>query len=158
MLTIIYPEGDYTAADIAIRAQALAQGQGKQLYIVPKHLGRNKEAILKKLNKTNETLFISYDKSVLDENTRQELNFLLEKGKKIHAIVPEQMILTLDNTKPYYYSKKNKYDFSNAIQRFIAENQPPANAALNKHGELLILIGVLLLSILLLSTIANDKK
>jgi hypothetical protein len=34
MLTIIYPEGDYTAADIAICAQALAQGQGKQRYIV----------------------------------------------------------------------------------------------------------------------------
>jgi hypothetical protein len=157
MLTILYPEGDYTSADIAIRTQALAQGQ--PVYVVPKHYGRNEATVFKKLAKSNDILFIAYDKMTIDEHTAQEIQFLLEKGKTIHAIIPDTLVGISPKTKIYTFSKTNKSDFAKAIQTFINCTKPSHDVTTSKSASkntILTLVGVLLLSILFLS-LANVK-
>jgi hypothetical protein len=163
MLTILYPEGDYTSADIAIRTQALAQGQ--PVYVVPKHYGRNEATVFKKLAKSNDVLFIAYDKTLIDEHTAQEIQFLLEKGKTIHAIIPDTLVGISPKTKIYTFSKTNKSDFAQAIQTFMDSAKSSHTAITSKQSKndsFLALIGVLLLSILFLSLVnlqeENGKK
>jgi hypothetical protein len=160
MLTILYPENDYTSADIAIRTQALAQGQGQKIYVVPKHYGRNEGNVFKNLSKTDAVLFISYDKIKLDENTEKEIDYLLQNGKKIHAIIPEAMSqshLPVSKVNIYSYAQSNKINFSQAIEDFIVKSKVPKEKK-SKSNDLLMLVGVLLLSILVLSLINNNPN
>jgi coenzyme F420-reducing hydrogenase delta subunit len=159
MLTILYPEGDYTSADIAIRTQALAQGQS--VYVVPKHYGRNEETVFKKLQKSKDVLFIAYDKMTLDAHTTQEIQFLLEKGKTIHAIIPDALLGMSPRAKIYTFSKTNKSDFAQAIQTFMNSVKPLHPAITSKQSKddaFLALIGVLLLSILFLSLVNLQEE
>lgn len=160
MLTIIYPENDYTSADIAIRVQALAQGQGQKVYVVPKHLGRNEENISKNLKKTDSVLFIAYDKTQLDESTLTELSWLTKNNKLIHAIVPDNMQMGLgQNLRTYTYSQMNHSDFAVSINRFVSQLQSEQQVKKGtKNDNILILVGLLVLSILFLSLVNDGKK
>jgi hypothetical protein len=160
MLTIIYPENDYTSADIAIRVQALAQGQGQKIYVVPKHLGRNEENIFKNLKKTDTVLFIAYDKTQLDNSTLDELSWLTKNNKLIHAIVPDNMKMDLgQNLRAYTYSQMNHYDFAAGINRFVNQLQNEQKVKNGtKNDNILVLVGLLVLSILFLSLVNDGKK
>lgn len=160
MLTIIYPENDYTSADIAIRVQALAQGQGQKVYVVPKHLGRNEVNILKNLNKTDTVLFIAYDKIQLDASTLKELSWLTNNNKLIHAIVPDNMKIDLgQNLRIYSYSQKNHSNFAVGINKFVNQLQSEQKVKeVTKNDNILILVGLLVLSILFLSLVNDGKK
>jgi hypothetical protein len=160
MLTIIYPENDYTSADIAIRVQALAQGQGQKIYVVPKHLGRNEENIFKNLKKTDTVLFIAYDKTQLDNSTLDELSWLIKNNKLIHAIVPDNMKMDLgQNLRTYTYSQMNHSDFAAGINRFVNQLQNEQKVKNGtKNDNILVLVGLLVLSILFLSLVNDGKK
>ena len=157
MLTIIYPKEDYTSADIAIRVQALAQGQGQKIYVVPKHYGRNEENVFAKLSKATSILFIAHDKLNIDQNTEKELSFLSSKGKKVHYIVPTDMNLTTDSTYIHKYLNNNKMDFANAIQGFIQKIQTNEQGSkkINKENAVLLAVSMLIVTIIFLLIISN---
>ena len=159
MLTIMYPENDYTSADIAIRVQALAQGQGQKVYVVPKHLGRNEENIFKNLKKTDTVLFIAYDKTQIDASTFEELAWLTKNNKLIHAIIPDNMVMDLgQNLRTYTYSQNIQSDFAVGINRFVGQLQNEQVKKVTKNDNILILVGLLVLSILFLSLVNDGKK
>ncbi len=159
MLAIIYPEKDYTSADIAIRTQALAKGQGRNVYVVPKHYGRVEESVYKQLAKSKFALLIAFDVKNIDTNTKNELDFLARRGVKIHAIIPDNMEIDLfDGLKFYRYSKTNESYFASVVQAFIEglQTQLPKNK--NKADEILTIVGTLLLTILYLGLVSDGKK
>ena len=159
MLTIIYPENDYTSADIAIRVQALAQGQGQKVYVVPKHLGRNKENISKNLKKTDTVLFIAYDKTQIDTSTIEELSWLTKNNKLIHAIIPDNMVMDLgQNLRTYTYSQNSQSDLAVGISKFVGQLQSEQVKKATKNDNILVLVGLLVLSILFLSLVNDGKK
>ena len=159
MLTIMYPENDYTSADIAIRVQALAQGQGQKVYVVPKHLGRNEENIFKNLKKTDTVLFIAYDKTQIDASTLKELSWLTQNNKLIHAIIPDNMGMDLgQNLRTYTYSQNIQSDFAVGINKFVYQLQSEQVKKVTKNDNILILVGLLVLSILFLSLVNDGKK
>ncbi|GAB4340884.1 MAG: hypothetical protein OHK0038_20430 [Flammeovirgaceae bacterium] len=157
MLTILYSEGDYTAADIAIRVQALAQGQGQQLYVSPKHFGRNEESVKKALSKSKNALFIAFDKTTIDDKTLQEIKYLQSIPCKIYAIVPMEMTLPNIPMDVYKFQSKNFSNFVEVVQNFI-KHLSENNSKSPKNNQLLIGTGILILSILLLSLFDNEKK
>jgi hypothetical protein len=155
MLTILYSEGDYTAADIAIRVQALAQGQGQQIYVSPKHFGRNEESVKKALSKSKNALFIAFDKTSIDAKTIQEINYLHALPCKIYAIVPSEMALPKIPMEVYKFQSKSFSNFTDVVQRFIQKLNENKNT---KNNQFLIGTGILILSVLLLSLLDNEKK
>lgn len=92
-ITIIYPREDYDAANVAIKVQALAQSKNQRVYVVPKHHGRNKSEIERKLGETNVALFISQSDSEIDQPTIDELKYLKSKDKRIIGFLPDNIQL-----------------------------------------------------------------
>ena len=90
MISIIYSERDYEAANIALKVQSLSQNQPVSIYIVPKHYGRNRDEVYQKLNKTKTAIFLAVDSKTVDNETWNELVHLMEKRKTIKYIVPSR--------------------------------------------------------------------
>jgi hypothetical protein len=148
-----------------VKVQALAQGQGQKMYVVPKHYGRNEQNVFNNLKKSKNNLFISYDKTQLDTSTSNELKYLNESGKRVYAIVPNNMNMTSnkDNQSHFHtfsYSQNNQIDFAQSIQKFIIQLENDEKVRQKKKElNVLVVVGVLLLSILLLGLIVkNDKE
>ncbi|MEO0043571.1 MAG: hypothetical protein RL329_3019 [Bacteroidota bacterium] len=69
--------------------------------MVPKHYGRNEATVFKKLAKSNDVLFIAYDKTLIDEHTFSKTNksdfakaiqTFMNNAKSSHAaITPKQL-------------------------------------------------------------------
>ena len=157
MLTILYPKEDYTSADIALRVQALAQSQNQKVYTVPKHYGRNSEAVFAKLSKSSAVLFIVHDQEQIDQDTQAELEFLLQKGKTIHAIVPESLKILPEAIKKHTYQDKSQFtdtlnEFTNSLKK-----KPHKSKKDTQNFALLILAGTLMIVILFLM-LYNDKE
>ncbi|MEJ0057676.1 MAG: hypothetical protein WDN75_19740 [Bacteroidota bacterium] len=114
MISILYPEGDYTSADIAIKLQSLAQAQAGQIFIVPKHFGRNDENVYKNLGSSETAILLSHDKFTLDDATKKELVFLLNNKAKIYSIAPVQSKRSLDlpvGISSHFYDQSEPGDF-----------------------------------------------
>lgn len=161
MITILYSESDYSAADIAIKVQAIAQGKGTKIYIVPKHYGRIEENVYKNLRKSTIVLFLAYDKTKIDNSTRKELEFLINKGKNIYSIIPVNMELPIinksQNIKIIQYHKKGKIEFVNEIKNILSK-LVLKNRSRQRDKDFIGLIGFLLISILLLELFPGSKK
>lgn len=166
MIILLYPEKDYTSADIAIKVQALAAGQNKakNIYVIPKHYGRNENEIQKKMDKAKEVLLLAYDKLKLDDGTTKELDYLLDRGVKVHAIVPSEA--ELPNTpliERYNYAHKDRKAFTETINTMVGYLSKQAAEELRdsthkKTTELMVVAMALVLSIVLLSSLGDGRK
>jgi hypothetical protein len=85
MVALMYPKEDYIAKDVAMSISL----NFDWVYEVPKW--RRKETVVqKKLEKVKYAIFIAFDpRSELDRTTEKDIKFLLERGKKIFVIIPE---------------------------------------------------------------------
>ncbi|CAD5274689.1 MULTISPECIES: hypothetical protein [unclassified Imperialibacter] len=160
MISIIYPEGDYSSSDLAIRLQALAQSQGKNtIYVVPKHLGRNPEAIYKKLSKSSTALLLMHDKTGLDKGTEEEIRYLLGRSKNIHAILPSNVVLPKDIEKKInvlpYGGGTNKA-FADIVQETVRQLEPKNGAKSESGNDFAVLLALLAMVILFIGLSSDD--
>jgi len=126
MISILYPEGDYTSADIAIKLQALAQAQANQVFIVPKHFGRNDENVYKNLKASKTAILLIHGKSTLDESTLTELKYLLKNKSRIYSIAPTQAKKSIKlppGIFGHFYDKRKPGDFLNTVQNIVTDLQ-----------------------------------
>lgn len=156
MLSILYPKEDYTAADVAIRVQALAAGEDHKLYVVPRHFGRQQEQVQKNLHKTTAALLIACDQTRLDESCKQEIDFLIEKKKRIIGVVPANFELLPVGIEIYNYTQGNAKSFADTVQHFVDQLKQAPSGKKNQETNLLVVGGLLIAGIILLSNL--NKK
>ena len=158
MITIIYPFGDYTAADMAIKMQALASVQNKPIYVVPKHFGRKDEKVEKKLSETKIALLLVADKKTLDKKTKLEIDFLIHLDVPIYAFIPNYLEIQNKKIKAYKYDPKNKNDLYQQLSIFFKNLEINESNNTSDWFDLLVAIGTIAAGLLLLSILLNDKN
>ena len=160
MISILYPNGDYESADIAIKAQSLSQSS--KIYIVPKHYGRNEEAVYKNLDKTKIAIFIVYDKVPIDDKTQKELKYLKKKGTPIYSIIPADKHFGLINdvsTVQLKYRPNDKNHILDQIENIRKELEKDANSAIkSSNNEIIGAITIFILVIILIAIIGTSQK
>ena len=111
------------------------------------------------MKKTDTVLFIAYDKTQIDASTLKELSWLTQNNKLIHAIIPDNMGMDLgQNLRTYTYSQNIQSDFAVGINKFVYQLQSEQVKKVTKNDNILILVGLLVLSILFLSLVNDGKK
>jgi hypothetical protein len=101
MIALIYPKADYLAEEVALKLQL----NFDWVYVIPKR-DRIESIIQKKLSKVKYALYIAFDDVKLDPTTKNDINLLKQKNKKIIAIIskhhqmqfPADEIFTVDNS------------------------------------------------------------
>jgi hypothetical protein len=91
MIAFLYPKEDWTAAEIALKVQAVAASQDIDVYSVPKFQKNRKEQIFQKLSKVSQAIFLARDVKLIDEDTQEQLKFLKEKNTPVYFILPKEM-------------------------------------------------------------------
>ena len=91
MIAFLYPKEDWTAAEIALKIQAVAASQDIEVYSVPKFQKNRKEQIIQRLSKVSQAIFLARDVKEIDDDTREQLIFLKEKSKPVYFIIPKGM-------------------------------------------------------------------
>lgn len=161
MITILYPEGDFTSADIAIKLQALAQVQSEQVFIVPKHFGRNSENVYKNLGTSKTALLLLHDKVTLDTDTKKEIEFLISKGAIIYSIAPieaKNSLILPQKVSSHYYDRLKSGDFLNTVQSIVTDLQKRKKDTISFGDEFGGILIVMALIILIIAAFQNDKK
>ncbi len=86
MIALIFPRDDIEASDIALKVGL----DSENIYVVPKYSFREEEVIFSRLKKSRAAILLITDPFVvLDDDTRGEIQFLLENGKPVYAIFPK---------------------------------------------------------------------
>jgi len=154
---IIYSEKDWTAADIALKIQAIAFSKDIDCFISPKHTVRNDDKVLLSLRKCSHILFLSHDIKNPDEITVKELNYL--KDKPIIAIVKKPFKklenITFKNIIEYETSK-NAIEYLKKLIDNVSKNQK--SIKIKKEENNVLLLGLTALLLLLLVGSTNNKK
>lgn len=165
MITILYPEKDYTAADLALKTQALAQNAGNKIYIVPRHYGRQEINVQKNLEKTKIALLIIHDAKLLDDSISSELNFLISKNIKIYALIPQGVQLGLEleqysHAKIQRYSGKGQDELIDEMQKLIKGIQQDVKGEGfdSNSSDWGVFIATLLLVLALISLVINSTS
>lgn len=160
MLTILYPKEDFTAADIAVRLNALVIGStdNQEVYIVPKHFGRNPEDVLRRLRKTKSAIFIAFDKEKIDRETQSDLEEIFRLGIKTYALVPKEMKVSAklkENLRIHEYSKTSPKSLQNASSDLLKDINTRETSVV---GGLLAVAGILGLGMLFLAAMTDNGK
>lgn len=158
MISIIYPQGDFEAADIAIKTQALAQSSGKKIYIVPKHFGRNHDAVFQNLSKTTTALFLAFEKFDLDDDTQSELEYLLGRRVQVFGVIPDTMDFPFfdeDSFEIVTYPQHGKWQAIAKISDVIKKISPNSQSPSGNETNVAVIMTVLLLLVIILTISAQ---
>lgn len=154
MITFIYPEGDWTAAEIAIKIQALASSQGHQVYSPPKVGRRDQQSIARKLSQSKYAIFVAFDETAIDDATQWELRTLSDTNATIYAVVPEPMQHPFEDlalhSHPYYYTPGDIDQFITTANMIMDEIRTQGRTNGGELLVLLLLFGMLVLFVALL--------
>jgi len=167
MITLIYPEGDWTAAEVVIKMQALAASQGYKVYVTPKNTRRDEEHIKLQLRKTVYAIFTAIDKRDVDENSLWELKFLHKNDVVIYYAVPGGFHLPeglYKRKNVFYFSRDDPEEIIKSLDDILAKIKKEAREESYKKGTgttesgyaaesaaiLVALLGLLLLFIYLI--------
>jgi hypothetical protein len=101
-IAIIYPKGDNIAEEIAIKLML----NFDKVYVIHPRFSKPK-IILDRLEKVKSAFFLGFSPELkIDKNTKKYLEFLMEKNKKIFAILSENFNF------PYRAEKIEKYNLN----------------------------------------------
>jgi len=154
---IIHPERDWTAADVAIKIQAIAFSANIDCFISPKHTIRNDNKVLLSLKKCSYILFLSHDIKNPDEVTIKELKYL--KNKPIIAIV-KKPFKKLENVTfkniIEYETTKNPFEYLKKIIDNLSKEQK--SIKIKKKENDVLLLGLTALLLLLLDDSSINRK
>jgi hypothetical protein len=88
MLAFIYPNHDYTAAELAIKAQALAGSKGMKVYSPPRNYmmtAYRRMEVKNKLSRSKAALFLAHDVREIDAICQKELDVLGKHGVPVSS-------------------------------------------------------------------------
>jgi len=158
MIAFLYPKEDWTAAEIALKVQAVAASQEIEVYSVPKFQKNRKEQIFEKLSKSTQAMFLAYDVKVIDEDTREELKFLKDKGKPVYFILPKGMngeAKALGFSEHIRtYDPENKMAIIQITERLLEDLKKDVNA--EGLAVFIVLVGLLLLILFLVLSASKE--
>jgi len=95
MIAFLFPNQDYTAADLSTRVQAMAAMRGLKVYSPPRNFNLSayrQVDVARKLSQCRFALFAAHDVQVLDDLSREELARLTASGTQVYSIVPSGMV------------------------------------------------------------------
>jgi hypothetical protein len=157
MIAFLYPKEDWTAAEIALKVQAVAASQNIEVYSVPKFQKNRKDQIYERLSKSTQAIFLAYDVMVIDEDTREELKFLNEKRIPVYFILPKGMNGEINKSGSpntiRTYDPANKMAIIQITERLLEDLKKDANA--EGLAVFTVLVGLLLLILFLVLSASN---
>lgn len=151
MIAFLYPKEDWTAADIALKVQAVAASQDIEVYSVPKFQQNRKDQIFMKLSKISQAMFLARDVKVIDTDTQEHLKFLQQKRKPVYFILPKGMeneakaLGFSENIKTY--DPEDKMAIIRITEGILADLKNNADA--EGAAVFIVLVGLLLLILFL---------
>jgi hypothetical protein len=157
MIAFLYPKEDWTAAEIALKIQAVAASQDIEVYSVPKFQKNRKELIFQRLSKTSQAIFLACDVKTIDEDTQDQLMFLKEKKKPVYFIVPKDMentVTALGFTETIrLYDPADKMAIIQITEKLLQDLKKDANEGL---AVFIVLVGMLLLILFLVLSASKE--
>jgi hypothetical protein len=166
MVSILYCDRDFEAANIALKVQSLSQSQPVKIYIVPKHYGRSEAVVSQNLNKTDAAIFLAYESKALDEMTAHELSFLKRNKVPVKYIVPNDfqsdLVFANGNVIRYDAHPLNNNKIINDLSRTVGELNTQMKvkkvAADENSGAVFFIIGMALFLLGLVASTSADTK
>jgi hypothetical protein len=170
MIAFLYPNHDYTAADLSTKVQAMAAARGFKVFSAPRNFNltayRN-EDVSRKLSLCKLALYAAHDVHQLDDVSRQELGLLQKAGTAVYFIIPEPMVQDVraagfsDHIFPY--RPHNASELVGIVKKIMDEKTAPVPAkppvrsgpGAAEVGGFLLLVGLLAL---LIAAFASDEK
>ncbi len=117
-IAILHPKGDDLAEKIALK---LMLNFDDWVYVVGQRFSKP-EIIRKRLEKIKSAFFIWFNPKInIDKDTKKYLEFLIEKNKKIFAILHEDFIFPYQAEKIERYNPDNVEDTFRKIYSIIGE-------------------------------------
>jgi hypothetical protein len=151
MIAFLYPKEDWTAAEIALKVQAVAASQNLEVYSVPKFQKNRNDQIFQKLSKATQAIFLARDVKLVDADTQEHLKFLKEKGKPVYFILPTGMEAEargLGFVKDIRtYNPEDKMAIIPIVEQLLGELKNDTNA--EGAAAFIVLVGLLLLILFL---------
>ena len=157
MITILFPEDDYQAAEIAVKTEALVERN--DLYIVPKYPWRKEDLVWENLDKTDMALFIAFASKGLDKRTSRELEYLLNKQVPVYALLPAHFPkLPFDNIHQIRFQTKR--ELVENLEKLILkkEKASPKKKETNDLLDFLFTLGLLIGGMYLLKKLSDMKE
>ena len=158
MIAFLYPKEDWTAAEIALKVQAVAASQEVEVYSVPKFQKNRREQIFQRLSKASRAIFLAYDVKTIDEDTREQLEFLKEKQKAVYFIIPKGMENNVRGLG--FYENIRQYDPGERMaiipitEKLLVDLKKNANA--EGLAVFIVLVGMLLLVLFLVLSASKE--
>ncbi len=154
-VAIIYPMGDYTAANLVYKLKALAEGKNIKIYTSSKNKKSEGKVISPEIKFKDVThgILIAYDANEIDDFTRRELDFLCKKDIPVYIVVPHTVSISpcdnLFTIKKYTKGDINSFmkEIEDIKRSFEKKISKPTNRA--NINVFWVLIGLLLLLLLL---------
>lgn len=138
MIALLYAYGDWEAADVALKVEAIAESKGIRVFLVPKHSYRVNEKVMLQLQKCEKALLIVKDAKRIDDETQNELQILSKKNIPVYGFIPadkkeiiKQVLVNTNkkNFKLYDYDMNNITTLIHRIEREqIRKNLKPIDA------------------------------
>lgn len=130
MVSILYSEYDFQAADIALKVQALTNY--RPIYVVPKHT-ISRDNTKSPLKKTDFALFISCEIHTLDPRTLNQLEQLKEGGVKITFVVSDNFKM------PFHIPKCNLISCGQKRMQTLQELKNWLNSSLLPKDDFILI-------------------
>jgi len=174
MIAIIYPHSDFTAAELATKAQVLAASQGHQVYAPPRNFmmtGYVESDVLASVRRASCAIFLAYDKPEIDGWSLRELAVARDAGVQTYFLIPASLHsqvgeLGFADSVVHVYGWSDPDELLQVAQQIIADvedrrRSPPVPAKTAKKkgaGEdLAALVGVLGILALLIYIFSKGK-
>lgn len=170
-IAILYPKNDWTAADTALRLDAIASFKNLNGFIVPKYPNRDDESLIPKLGRSKYAIFLMFDKNILDTTTKQDISFLLERGAKVYCIIPHTSLNYFKNIFAQHashsnnkniviisYYKGSKTDLENSINDILEEIKKKEEKVHKANRDMVMALVLTGLLLLVLSALSKNKK
>ena len=160
MITFIYPKEDWTAAEMAMKVRGLAGSRNLRVYTTPKHGKRDNEQVYNKLKDTKYAIFLAYDQTEIDLETREELNFLKKHGIPVYFVIPDTMeenVTVLGFEKDVYTYKLGNRENLTQILKTILMELTSRDDKKEDFWVLIVLVGLILFVLFLFSETESDE-
>jgi hypothetical protein len=158
MIAFLYPKEDWTAADVALKVQAVAASQDIEVYSVPKFQKNRKDQIFQRLFKVSQAIFLARDVKVIDADTQEQLQILRGRSIPVYFILPigmekEVSALGFLNTIKTY-DPEDKMAIIHITEHLLEDLKK--NAETDGMTVFIVLVGLLLLILFLVLSASKD--
>ena len=163
-VALIYPQGDYTAAEIAHKLKALAEGRNLKIYVSNKNLREKKISPAVKFKNVTTAILIMYDTKIIDKDTDSELRYFCDKNIHTLLVVPDTFKNEYNcrSFDIHRYKEGDQDSFMREISsiknHFKPVERKNISTSSNSSNNILWILFGLILLLLLLDMLSKSKK